>query len=245
MKGDFGPDEGYRWVAEQINKKVAPKRIGLNRIRLSMARLMPGWVNARKKAAQKRLIRRVYAAPYYLFADHIDLNCKLSFSGGVKLYIYGQADGDSRYFRGLTMLFVKTARACYVQGYLPAIAEDDDCVADITTFDKGTEFNAIIFALEAQGCDVNLTTSTHNIRIERPWAETNVKCTRLHLRAVEAMEVAGIYVPKDAHHRYALRVTVFMCAGAPLHTGHAGLGSAYLLLTRCAVRLSQVNGGGT
>ena len=93
VKGDFGPDEGYRWVAEQINKKVAPKRIGLNRIRLSMARLMPGWVNARKKAAQKRLIRRVYAAPYYLFADHIDLNCKLSFSGGVKLYIYGQERG--------------------------------------------------------------------------------------------------------------------------------------------------------
>ena len=165
---EFGPDEGYRWVAEQVNKKVAPKRIGEKRVRACLARLMPAWVKGRLKAAQKRLVRRVYAAPYYLFADHIDLNCKLSFSGGVKLYIYGQVDGDSRYFRGLSMLFVKTARACYTQGYLPAIAEDADCIADVTTFDKGTEFNAIIYAIEAQNCNVNLTTSKHNIRIERP-----------------------------------------------------------------------------
>ena len=32
VKGDFGPDEGYRWVAEQINKKpLSARRAGQER----------------------------------------------------------------------------------------------------------------------------------------------------------------------------------------------------------------------
>ena len=42
------------------------------------------------------------------------------------------------------------------------------------------------------------------------WGETNVKCSRLHLRAVELMEEADLYLPDNMHHRYALRVTIFM-----------------------------------
>lgn len=100
--GSFGPDEGYRWVHEQINKRVAPQRVGRDRVCNSIARLMKDWVDERKEIAKKRLIRRVYAAPYYLHVDHIDLNCKLTFSGGVKLYIYGQvsrARASSRHSR--------------------------------------------------------------------------------------------------------------------------------------------------
>lgn len=120
-----------------------------------------------------------------------------------------QVDGDSRFYKRLTPLFVKTALAAYTYGYLPAIQVDANAAADLTTFDKGQEFRLIIHALQDQDCDVNLTTSLHNIRIERPWGDVNVKVTRPHLRAVEAMEEKGIYDPDDIHDQYALRVVIF------------------------------------
>ena len=110
---EFGPDEGYRWVLQHVNKKVSPQRIGRERVRKSLARLMPAWVDKRKAAIENRLIRRTYAAPYYLHADHIDLNCKLTFSGGVKLYIYGHVCARSLLISCLTFSRRTSRRACF------------------------------------------------------------------------------------------------------------------------------------
>ena len=47
----------------------------------------------------------------------------------------GQADGDSRWFKALHPLFVKTARTTHLRGYVVAIANDGIAVADVTTYD--------------------------------------------------------------------------------------------------------------
>jgi hypothetical protein len=87
--GGAGPNEGFRWVHSAINKELAPCLIGRDRVRKSLLRLFPEEVAVRKLIVEKRLIRRVYTAPYYLHAGHLDYNCKATLPGGVRLYSYG------------------------------------------------------------------------------------------------------------------------------------------------------------
>ena len=56
---------------------------------VSFGRRQPKEVAVRKLIVEKRLIRRVYTAPYYLHAWHLDYNCKATLPGGVRLYSYG------------------------------------------------------------------------------------------------------------------------------------------------------------
>ena len=61
--GELGPDEGYRWVADEVSKKVAA-RVGRERVRHALKRQSPQWVAMRLQQVRRRLVRRVYSAPY-------------------------------------------------------------------------------------------------------------------------------------------------------------------------------------
>ena len=63
--GKLGAREGYRWVHSAVNAEFKPQRIGLHRVRKALLRLAPAEVAGRRKAVEKRLIRRVYHMDYY------------------------------------------------------------------------------------------------------------------------------------------------------------------------------------
>jgi hypothetical protein len=86
--GLAGKTEGYRWVHSAVKDKLG-SNIGKDRVRKALLRVAPEEVEARKRLIERRLIRRVYSADYYLQAGHIDFNCKATLPGGVKLYSYG------------------------------------------------------------------------------------------------------------------------------------------------------------
>lgn len=86
---ELGDEEGYRWVHSIVNEHIpGHERVGCERVRRSLKRVMPAQVDARKAIVEKTLQRRVYVADYYGERTHIDLECKLIF-GSVRLYIYG------------------------------------------------------------------------------------------------------------------------------------------------------------
>lgn len=88
-KGRAGDNDGYRWVHVAVNKLLAPRKVGVGRVRLALTRVMPQEVAARKALVEKRLIRRVYTRDYYQHASHLDYNCKATLPGGVRIYTYG------------------------------------------------------------------------------------------------------------------------------------------------------------
>ena len=173
--GEITDNEGFRWVHGYLNNKLAPLRIGKDRVQRALLRVAPAAVDARKQIVKKRLLRRVYTAPYYGFADHIDYNCKLTF-GPVHLYIYGQVDGDSRYIKVLNVVVVKTARTAFLRCYVPSLAANNGESADVTSVDAGGEWAVICWALEQQGAKVLRVKSVNNTKVERPWLDVNVKC---------------------------------------------------------------------
>ena len=83
-----------RWVASEVNKRVAPQRVGEKRVLRALRRVDPAGVASRKKLVERRLIRRVYSMQYYLQAGHIDYNCKATLPGGVRLYTYGHVRAE-------------------------------------------------------------------------------------------------------------------------------------------------------
>ena len=87
--GQAGPTEGYRWLHSAVNVALAPKRVGVERVRRSIKRLDPAAVAKRTDYIERRLIRRVYTADYYGQNGHVDFNCKATLPGGVRLYTYG------------------------------------------------------------------------------------------------------------------------------------------------------------
>ena len=83
-----GDTEGYRWIVSEVNKAVAPQRVGEKRVLRALRRIDPAGVSRRKKLVERRLIRRVYSMQFYQQAGHIDYNCKATLPGGVRLYTY-------------------------------------------------------------------------------------------------------------------------------------------------------------
>ena len=89
-EGKLGKNEGYRWIQSRVNTMTAPQMVGEQRVCTALRRLKPDDVKQREAIVKKRMSRRVYVANHYGQADHIDLNCKLTF-GHVHLNIYAQA----------------------------------------------------------------------------------------------------------------------------------------------------------
>jgi hypothetical protein len=92
--GVAGPTEGYRWVHSSVEKAIG-KKVGETRVRKALLRVAPQDVEGRKRLIERRLIRRVYSADYYLQSGHIDFNCKATLPGGVKLYSYGHVRDET------------------------------------------------------------------------------------------------------------------------------------------------------
>jgi|TARA_B110000046_G_scaffold119755_1_gene126435 hypothetical protein len=207
---ELGEQEGYRWVHSVVNAAIpGDERVGEKRVRAAVKRAMPAAVAARNDIIETRLQRRVYVADYAGQNDHLDLECKI-IVGSVRMYIFGLADGDSRYLKLLPLLFVKTARSTFLHGYLAAVGNDGLRAADRTTADAGREWVIMRYALEAQGLRWNPTRSVHNTRIERPWLDVAIKVVRITLRATDALQADGVHVLADVHHEYALRATLFI-----------------------------------
>uniref|UniRef100_A0A7S3AF98 Integrase core domain-containing protein n=1 Tax=Haptolina ericina TaxID=156174 RepID=A0A7S3AF98_9EUKA len=208
---ELGAEEGYRWVQSVVNSAIdGQARVGEKRVRAAIRRAMPAAVDERNKIVEKRMQRRIYVADYADQRDHIDLECKLIF-GRVRLYIYGQACGDSRFLKGFPLLFVKTARSVFRRGYCVATSNNGLRAADLTTADAGNEWRIIRFALEQQGGSWNETQSVHNVRIERPWLDVAIKVVRLARKACDQLQSDSVHDPADIHHQYALRIAIFWC----------------------------------
>ena len=185
------------------------ERVGRGRVRAALRRSDPAAVDERKEIVKKRLVRRVYVADYHLQRTHFDLECKLTF-GTVLIYIYGQLDGDSRRFKSLALIFVKTARTTFRVGYLQAVQADRGFVADLDSMDAGKEWGVIRHAREQQGFQNNVTTSMKNNRIERPWLDVGVKVVGPIHRGVEnGLTNTGLLDLTAVHDRYALRATIY------------------------------------
>ena len=103
----------------QLHPSIKPRTVGKGRVQASLARVAPQQVRSHSLAllphrhitcsppahlilarasyqvkkrhhyVQLRVTRQPYHAPYYGYADHIDLNCKLTI-GNIIIYIYGQ-----------------------------------------------------------------------------------------------------------------------------------------------------------
>ena len=126
----IGYKEGHHWCLSRVNARIpGTERVGRQRLCKAFKRLFPAEVAARGLEKTQRMTRRVYKARYYLQNDHLDLQCKLFFRG-VKLYIFGIVDGDSRWIKRLCILYVKTARSALLRGYIPALREDGMLCAD-------------------------------------------------------------------------------------------------------------------
>ena len=204
--GGAGAREGYRWVHSAINKELHPLRVGRSRVQKALLRCAPQVVADRRTLVEKRLIRRVYVADYYLQNGHLDYNCKATLPGGIHLYVYGHVDGDARWIAALEVTFVKTAKASMEEGFLTALEADGYAVSDVVYMDAGREWAIIAYALTTQGFKYKVVKSSRNTKIERPWGDWNVKCTQLLRAAAFNLEADGAFDKTDIHHVYALRL---------------------------------------
>ena len=204
--GGAGEREGHRWIHSAINAQLAPLRVGRDRVQKALVRLFPEEVAERRRAVEKRLIRRVYVADYYLQSGHLDYNCKCTLPGGIKLYTYGHADGDSRCLAALEVAFVKTAKAAFEDGFLRALEFDGYAISDKIHLDSGGEWAIILYSLDQQGLAYKKVKSIRNVKIERPWGDYNPKVVALVRDAGFRLKSDGLFDEADVHDQYGMRV---------------------------------------
>jgi hypothetical protein len=211
---------GHSYGARQIWDRLAwahqQYHISKRATKRALQALFPVQYAARRSHALRRLLRGHFFAPYVGYCMYIDANCKLQEYG---LYVSGAQDGKSRRILALKCLTDLLMHTVYTETWLPAIATLG-FLPDQTLTDKGSENLLLAFVCHHVHILFILTNglaqqvgyrarhrfvpSTRN-RIERFWAEVNLRVNLPVKLMLMAMEHQNILDVANRHHIGAIQ----------------------------------------
>ena len=159
--------------------------VSRRRVAYVLFMLWPVQYAARMQAANRRLLRGTYHAPYPGYSLHIDANCKLQEYG---VYVAGSQDGCSRKILSLVCTTDLLMHTVYNKVFVAAVNEYG-FLPDATISDKGSEnllFSFVSHHLRilhhlSNGSGPHLQRAAHRFvpstrnKIERYWHEVNLR----------------------------------------------------------------------